>query len=180
MQELDLLSKEISESLKSYQETMGLSEELDNVLSDSKKLENELDRFIFEKASWKSQENPVAESMIDSVIKELLDELEGISKKVSDFEDKRIKLVNDKVDEYQTSMNAIEKGVPEHVKSRQQAVNDIVKELRSIEDYAKEVIEQRKGTMKYVADCGKMENEAKQLQQVKLFATKNLYFFLIG
>ncbi|CAG8463677.1 9995_t:CDS:2 [Diversispora eburnea] len=140
LQELDQLSKGLDDSLKSYQETMSLSEELDNVLSDSKKLEDELDRFTSEKALWKSQESPVAESEIDSVIKKLNDELEDIKKKISDFENKKVEPINNKIDEYQTSKSEFEKDIPEHVKNRQQAVNDSMQKLKSIEDYAKEIL----------------------------------------
>ncbi|CAG8461490.1 17795_t:CDS:2 [Acaulospora morrowiae] len=168
MQEIDSLSKELNNLLTSYQETMKLSEELDNAYAAAKKLEDELDHFIFKKASWQAQETPVAENAIDPVIKELSNELEDIVKKITDFENKMLGTVNGKFDDYQDVTSASGKLVPEHVKNRHKAVNELLQGLKSVEDYAKEVIEQRKGIMQYMAKGANMENEAQKIQQILL------------
>ncbi|PKC08124.1 hypothetical protein RhiirA5_358302 [Rhizophagus irregularis] len=121
------IKKELDELLKSYQDTMKLSGELDNVISNANQLVDELDNFIFNKASWQTQEDPIDKNAIDSVRENLIAELDDLNKKVAD----------DKVDDYGKVMAAKEKDIPEHIEER-----------HVLDKYARDVIDQRKALEK--------------------------------
>ncbi|RIA94458.1 hypothetical protein C1645_873410 [Glomus cerebriforme] len=168
MEDLINLSKELDELLKSYQDTMNLSKELENALSNANQLVDELDNFIFDKASWQTQEDPIDKHAIDSVNKNLLAELDDINKKVSEFDKNTVKPVGDKVDDYEKVMTAKERGVPEHIESKHKKLNEFLNELDALDKYARDVIDQRKAVMDYMADGARLEKEAEQIQQILL------------
>ncbi|CAG8534567.1 11296_t:CDS:2 [Funneliformis caledonium] len=103
-EDLAHLSKELDELLKSYQDTMKLSEQLENALSKAKQLGDEFDSFIFDKAAWQPQEG-----LVD--MKDLLAELDDINEKVAEFDKNTVIPVNDKVGDYEKLMAEKEKDV---------------------------------------------------------------------
>jgi hypothetical protein len=170
MEDLISLSKELDELLQSYQDTMKLSGELDNVLSNAKQLVDELDNFIFNKASWQTQEDPINKNAVDSASKNLIAELDDLNKKVAEFDENTVKPISDKVDDY-----AKEKNVPEHIEERRKKLNEILNELDALDKYARDVIDQRKAVMDYMADGAQLEKEADQIQQV--IKTKSFKYY---
>ncbi|UZO26371.1 uncharacterized protein OCT59_018602 [Rhizophagus irregularis] len=168
MEDLINLSKELDELLKSYQDTMKLSGELDNVISNANQLVDELDNFIFNKASWQTQEDPIDKNAIDSVRENLIAELDDLNKKVAEFDKNTVKSVSDKVDDYGKVMAAKEKDIPEHIEERRKKLNEILNELDVLDKYARDVIDQRKAVMDYMADGAQLEKEADQIQQILL------------
>ncbi|GBB87895.1 hypothetical protein RclHR1_01440010 [Rhizophagus clarus] len=168
MEDLINLSNELDKLLKSYQDTMKLSEELDNVLSNAKQFVDELDNFIFNKASWQTQEDPINKSAIDSVSENLIAELDDLNKKVAEFDKNTVKPISDKVDDYGKIMTSQEKNVPEHIEERRNKLNEIINELDALDKYARDVIDQRKAVMNYMADGAQLEKEADQIQQILL------------
>ncbi|CAI2161779.1 7392_t:CDS:2 [Funneliformis geosporum] len=160
-EDLAHLSKELDELLKSYQETMKLSEQLENALSKAKQLEDEFDSFIFDKAAWQPQEGLVE-------IKDLLAELNDINEKVSEFDKNTVIPVNNKVDDYEKLMAENEKGVPEHIADKYNKLKESINELNELDKYARSKIDQRKAVMGYMADGSRLEKEAEQIQQILL------------
>jgi len=167
MEELEKLSKEIDNQFKSYKKTMEFSGELDDALANAKKIEDELDHFIFEKASWQTQDPDIRKD-VDSLVKNLLAELDEINNKVAKFEKKTLNTMNTKFDEYQNNMNADEKNVPEHVEKRHKELNELLDELKALDDYAREVINQRKDVTEYMNNSAMLEKEARKIQQILL------------
>jgi len=170
MEDLSNLSKELDELLKSYQDTMKLSEELENALSGVKQLGDEFENFIFDKAAWQPQE-----SLADSVIKDLLAELDDINKKIAEFDKNIFIPVNDKVGDYEKVMIEKEKDVPEHIKNKHKKLNETFNELNELDKHARNVIDQRKAVMNYMTDGARLEKEAEQIQHVSLINIKTCY-----
>ncbi|CAG8574432.1 112_t:CDS:2, partial [Racocetra fulgida] len=168
MEELEKLSKEIDSQFKSYQKTMEFSGELDDAISNAKRIEDEFDHFIFEDASWQTQKDPHIKKDVDSIVKHLLAELEEINNKIAEFENKTFNPINTKFDEYQNIMNADEKNVPEHIMKRYKELNELLNDLKSLDDYAREVIEQRKDVTEYMNNSAMLEKEAREIQQILL------------
>ncbi|CAG8732242.1 22509_t:CDS:2, partial [Gigaspora rosea] len=152
---------------ESYKKTIEFSGELDDALANAKKIEDELDHFIFEKASWQTQDPDIRKD-VDSLVKNLLAELDEINNKVAKFENKTLNSMNTKFDEYQNNMNADEKNVPEHVENRHKELNELLNDLKALDDYAREVINQRKDVTEYMNNSARLEKEAREIQQILL------------
>ncbi|CAG8452989.1 7218_t:CDS:2, partial [Scutellospora calospora] len=168
MEELEKLSKEIDNQFNSYKKTMEFSGELDDALENVKRIEDEVDQFIFEKASWQTQDDPNIEKDVNSIVKNLLTELDGINNKISEFEKKTLKSINTKFDEYQNLMNSDEKEVPDHIEKRYKDLNELLNNLKSLDDYAQEVIKQRKDVTEYMNKSSMLEKEAREIQKILL------------
>ncbi|CAG8625265.1 21112_t:CDS:2, partial [Dentiscutata erythropus] len=167
MDELEKLSKEIDSQFNSYKKTMEFSGELNDALANAKRIEDELDQFIFEKASWQTQDPDIRKD-VDSMIKNLLSELDEINNKVAGFEKKTLKSMNAKFDEYQNVMNSDEKDVPEHVEKLHKELNELLNDLKSLDDFAREIIKQRKDVTEYMNNSAMLEKEAREIQKILL------------
>ncbi|CAG8474256.1 9863_t:CDS:2 [Ambispora gerdemannii] len=166
---LDALSKELDDLLKSYQDTMDLSGNLAKGLKEAKDIESELDKFIFTKANWESNQNS-EDNVINSkeTREKLLAELDTIKENLANFDENTLHPVNEKFNNYKSNLEASEKQVPEHVQSLHKTLNDLVDGLKVLDNFARDVIQQRVTVDQYMKDGAQLENEARQIQQILL------------
>ncbi|CAG8753954.1 16248_t:CDS:2, partial [Cetraspora pellucida] len=61
-----------------------------------------------------------------------------------------------------------EKSVPEHVEKRYKELNKLLNDLKSLDDYAQEVIEQHKDVTEYMNNSAMLEKEAREIQKILL------------
>ncbi|CAG8546344.1 4252_t:CDS:2, partial [Ambispora leptoticha] len=166
---LDALSKELDDLLNSYQDTMDLSGNLAKGLKEAKDIESQLDKFIFTKANWESNQNSIEDNdNLEEIREKLLLELDAIKENLSKFDENTLHPVNEKFNNYKSKMEASEKQVPEHVRSLHKALNDLVDGLKLLDDFARDIIKQRVIVDQYMKDGAQLENEARQIQQILL------------